>query len=88
MLVAHRQDQHGTFRGPQWGKTTPTQDPRLYRVSLSRVDGSVGCPLEGCRGRVKTLTNLWIHFMHLHEKDTIVILEEGNHHHPHPYYPF
>ena len=44
---------------------------------------SVGCSVEGCRGKAKRRTNLRIHFMHHHVQDTIVILEEVNYPHPH-----
>ena len=60
----------------------PTPPPRLYRVSFPRAYGLVGCLVEGCRGQASTRTNLRIHFVHFHMRYTIIILEEGNRHHP------
>ena len=79
MLVAHRQDQHGTSRGPQWEAKMPPLPPpppypRLYRVSFPRAARLVKCPVEGCEGRAPTFANLRIHFVHRHVRDMIVIM--------------
>ena len=38
--------------------------------------------MEGCPGRVAMRTAMWVHFVHRHILDTVVILEEGNSPHP------
>ena len=82
LMAAHCQTQHGMIWWPQWASTLPTPPPRLYRVSFPRASGLVGCLVEGCRGQASTRTNLRIHFVHFHMRYTIMILEEGNRHHP------
>ena len=36
------------------------------------------CPVEGCPGVSKTRAAMWVHFVHRHVHDTVVILEEVN----------
>ena len=43
------------------------------------------CPLDGCLGGDINRTNLRVHSVHRHVRDTIVILEEGNQ--PYPWCP-
>ena len=38
--------------------------------------------MGGFKGRATTCTNLQIHLVHRHVRDTVVILEGGNHPHP------
>ena len=40
------------------------------------------CLVAGFLGGASSCTNLWIYFSHRHVRDTIVILEEGNHPYP------
>ena len=77
-MVSHRQVQHGMGWGIKWDSTPHPPCPRLYRVSLTRAAGYVGCPVDGCERRARTHTNLQINFVHRHVQETIVILEEGN----------
>ena len=55
-----------------------TPDPRLYRVYLSIVVRSIRCLVGGYEGRATTHTNLWIHFIHCHVRNTVLILVEYN----------
>ena len=77
-LVAHRQTQHRIIWWPQWAATPPTPPPILKRVSFFGAFGLMGFPVEGCRGRALTRTNLWNNSVNLHVQDAIVILEEVN----------
>ena len=81
-LDAHCQDYHGNYQPPQWTAPMTTPDPRLYRVSLPRAARSIGCPVGSCEGRATTRTNLQIHFVYRHVRDTVVIMEEVNHPYP------
>ena len=36
------------------------------------------CPVEGCPGVSETRAAMWVHFLHQHVHNTVVILEEGN----------
>ena len=80
-MMSHYQVQHRTGRGPHWEANPYPTDPRLYRVSLPREVGSVGCQVEGYEGQTKMLTNLRIHSVHRHVRKMIVIIEKGNHYH-------
>ena len=51
-------------------------------VSFPRAARSIRCPVEVCEGQETTRTNLWIHFVHRHVRDTIVMMEEGDRPHP------
>ena len=82
MLEEYHQSQHRTGRGPQWDATPQPPYNMLYRVSLNRSDGSIELPAEDRKGKMTMRTNLWIHFVHQHARDTILILEEGNHPQP------
>ena len=74
LMTVHLQTQYGTGQGPQWEKTPPSPDPSIYRVYFPRASGSVGCLVEGYRGRATTCTNLRIHFvkhhMRVHDSDS------------------
>ena len=56
---------------------SPTES-NTYHVSFPKSDGFMVCPVEGCQGRAVVRTNLWVHFVHRHVKDAVVILEEVN----------
>ena len=78
----HTQVQNFKERRPKWATTPAILDPRLYRVSFPRYTGYIGCLVGGCKGWLTTCTNLQIHFVHRHMRDTIVIIEEGNYPRP------
>ena len=40
------------------------------------------CPTEGFRGQALTQTAMQVHFFHRHVQDTVIIIREGNLHHP------
>ena len=81
-LKSHQQAQNRKETPPQGETATATPDPMIYRVSFPRVTESIGYPVEVCKGRETTRTNLRIHFILQHMRDMIVIMEEGNRHHP------
>ena len=82
--MEHRQMQHGLIRSISWETPLlPPTDPKTYHVSFPSADQSLTCPVERCQGRAKKRTNLWIHFLHRHVQDAVVILDEGNLPHPH-----
>ena len=78
LLAAHRQVQNGTSLGHRWEDTLYTPAPRLCRLSFPKEVGLVGFPVEVCRGKASTRTNLRIHSVHCHVWYMIVIMEEGN----------
>ena len=36
------------------------------------------CPVERCPGVLATRAAMWVHFVHRHVHNTVLILEEGN----------
>ena len=61
-------------------------DPSNYWVSFLKGYRLLEFPVEECKGRATSLTNLRIHFLNRHLRDTVVIHDEGNR--PHPRYPY
>ena len=51
-------------------------------MAFSAKGGPWSFPVEGCPGRAAKRTAIWVHFLHRHVLDTMVILEEGNLPHP------
>ena len=47
-------------------------------MSFLAKGGRRRCPVEGCPGVLATQTAMWVHFVHRHVHDTVVMLEEGN----------
>ena len=82
MLAAHSQSQHGKEWQTQWKAPLKKKYPRIYRVSLHRASGYIGCLVGDCGGKTTTHTNLHIHFMHRRVWDMLVILGEENIPHP------
>ena len=57
----------------------PTPWGGLYLPGiLPKTPVAAPVPSRGVLGGASIQTNLWIHFAHLHVRDKIVILEEGN----------
>ena len=83
-LASHLMTQHGRVAEARrsW-KTPATGDgPRNFRMAFPAKGGLQSCPVEGCTGRAATWTEIWVHFLHRHVLNTVVILEEGNLPHP------
>ena len=52
---------------------------RVYFLKASRF---MACPVDMCRGRETIRANLWVHFVHINMRDTMVITEKANLPHP------
>ena len=78
--MSHMMTQHGRVEETQWLWSTLSAGagPRTFRMTFLAKGGPWNCPVEGCPVRVATRTAMWVHFLHEHVLDTIVILEEGN----------
>ena len=59
---------------PQWTKPFATPYPMLYMASFPRETRSIGCPVGDFEGRATMRTNFWIHFIHHHVQDAMVVL--------------
>ena len=53
-----------------------------YMVSFISILARLRFPVEGCPGIASTRKNLGVKFSLYHRQESIVILEEGNQHHP------
>ena len=74
-LLTHPQSQHGMGQWEQGGVTpTPPGEAQAYRASFPKLLARLRCPVKGCLGGATNRTNLWVHFVHRHIRDTIVIL--------------
>ena len=63
----------------------PLGEAQTYQVSFPEEFTHLQHPMVGYQGGGTNRTNLQVHFMHCHVRDTIVILEEGNR--PYPCFP-
>ena len=83
-LVVHLKTQHGKKMGGRrhWGTTAPGGEPCTYNMAFPNAGGPRNFPVDGCWGRAETRTEMQVHFFHQHVRDTVVILGEGNLHHP------
>ena len=79
-MASHMMTQHGHAAEAQWSwKTSATgEEPRTYLMAFPAKVGPQSCPVEGCPVRAATRTVMWVHFLHQHVLDTVIILEEGN----------
>ena len=74
---------HVVYQGYQGGGTPPPPgEAQTYRVSFWKTLLQLRCPVSGCLGGASNWSNLQVHFMHRHLKDTIMILEEGDRPYP------
>ena len=83
-LDSHRMTQHGKARERKWAWTDADmggEEQQTYRMELPK-GGTKACPFEGCPGRAGTRTAMRVHFWRRHERDTVIVLEEGNLPHP------
>ena len=70
---------HGKLEGRRLQWTTQTEDrAQVYWMSFPEKGGPRICPVEGCLGKLATMTAMRVHFVHRHVLDTVVMLEEGN----------
>ena len=83
-LSSRLMTQHGRAAGRRRQCTTLAvgRGPQSCRMSFPAKGGPQKFPVEGCPEIVATRTAIWVHFVHLHVLDTVVILEEGNFSHP------
>ena len=52
----------------------------LFVTNMSHL---IQCGWGGFPGRATTWSTLWVHFVRCHVQDTLEVLEEGSHPHPH-----
>ena len=83
-MSIHMMNRYGKAVGQrrQWKTMTENRVPQEYRMSFPEKGGVRRCPVEGCPGKLATRTSMWLHFVHRHDLDTVVMLEEGNFPHP------
>ena len=56
----------------------PLDERRTYRISFPWTACDIAFPVGVCPGRSSSWSALWVHFVHLHMQDTLVVLVEGN----------
>ena len=56
---------------------THTGETQMYRVYIRSATRLQECLVEGVQERAATCTGLCVNSVHLHVKDTVVIVEEG-----------
>ena len=83
-LTGHMRTQHGReVEGRHSWEAAPLgEEPWTYRMTFPTVGGPRNCLGECCPGRTAMRTAMWLHFLHRHVRDTVVILEGGKPLHP------
>ena len=78
-MSSHLMTRHGkaAARRHLWAPQTDGR-PRKYKMSFPAKGGRRSCPVERCLGVLATQTAMWVHFVHRHVHNTVVILEKGN----------
>ena len=78
-MSSHLMTRHGKAAGRQRLWTPQTESgTKMFRVSFLTKGGPRRYPVEGRPGTLAMRTAMWLHFVHWHIQDTVVILEEGN----------
>ena len=83
--MTHRQTHHGLAKGglgSEGGRADGGNYPSTYRMMFPTREGPRPFPVKGCSGRASTRTAMRVNLCHRHVRYTVVILEEGNLHHP------
>ena len=77
-LAVHRKTYHGVDAGwrQQWDTSPGQRSPDVLDV-VSNHSGPRECPVEGFRGRAEKRTVLRVNLLHIHARETVIILEEG-----------
>ena len=82
-MSSHLMTRHGKAAGRRRLWTPQTEiGAKTYRMSFPTKGGPRRCPVEGCPGDLATRTAMWVHLVHRHVQDTVVMLEAGNFPHP------
>ena len=83
-LASHMMTQHGQVAEARHSWRTPAMGDgeRIIRMAFPAKGGPRSFLVEGCLGRAATSMEMRVHFLHRHVLDTVVIMEEGNLHHP------
>ena len=76
-MAGHMTTQPGRATEERWSWTTSATGEELgtYRMAFPSKGGPRSFLVEGCPGRAAMRTAMWIHFMHRHIQNTVVILE-------------
>ena len=84
-LEAHLQTRHGVAKGglgQEGGREARGDNTRTYRMLFPAKAGTMPYTVKGCSAQVSTQTRIRVHVWYRHVRDNMVILEEGNLHHP------
>ena len=83
-LSSHLMTQHGRAAGRrrQWSTPAVGVGPQIYQMSFPAKGVPQKCLVAGFPGIVATRMAIWLHIVHRHVLNTVVILEEGNSPHP------
>ena len=83
-LLSHLMTQHGreALIWRQWSTPAAWTIPQMYSISFQAKGGPRKCMVMGCPCRMAMRTVMWVHFVHEHVLNTMLIKEEGNFPHP------
>ena len=77
-LAWNMRTQHGRAaegrRRRSWAATPTGNEPRTYRVDFPTAGGPRNCLVEVCLVHATIRAMMWVHFIHRHVRDIVVIL--------------
>ena len=84
LLTAHCQTKHGIGLGAKCENlpSFPKGEPQTYHISFLVTVRMQGWPVKECPVRAAMRMGIHVHLLHRNVQDTVIILEEGNLHHP------
>ena len=84
LMAGHMRTLHGRAAEYRrsWEVSPLDEEPWTYRMALPTAGGLLSCPVESCPEQVAMRMAILVNFMHLHVRDTVVILDKGNLPHP------
>ena len=79
-MTGHMSTLHGRAAEERqsWAASPLSEEPRTYQMDFLTAGGPWRFTVEGCPERSATRMEILVNFMHLHVRDTVVILDKGN----------
>ena len=84
MMAGHMRTLHGQAAEERqsWEASPLDEEPRTYHMDFLTAGGPWRFTVEGCPERSAKRMAILVNFLHLHVRETVVILDKGNIPHP------
>ena len=84
MMAGHMRTLHGQVAEERqsWEALPLDEESWTYWMALTTAVGLCSCPVDGCPEQAAMRMAILVNFLHLHVRETVVILDKGNIPHP------